>query len=121
MIISFFVIATLAAVSLRVANVAIKNEQSARMQSEYEIRQRFILTAQRDSVWHEQRVIVYALTGDLGEASLELELAIDQLKKAGGSEVTILEREEWLSSLRIGINPFDLTTLERLRLEEAGW
>lgn len=88
---------------------------------DYETTQRLILTAQRDSVWHEQRAIVYALTGDLGEASLELELAIDQLRKAEGSEVIILEREEWLSSLRIGINPFDLTTLERLKLEEADW
>jgi len=67
--------------------------------------------------YRESRGIVRALSNDLEGAMEDIEFVIAWVKVGSWSDEYISQREEWMTELEAGRNPFNLALLEELRNE----
>ncbi len=68
-----------------------------------------------DAGIRDSRGLALALTGKFNEAIQDFQSMMDWCKKYGCSDTTGSQREQWITALKSGQNPFDEQTLQSLR------
>jgi hypothetical protein len=63
----------------------------------------------------DSRGLALALTGNTNEAIQDFQALLDWCKRYGCSDTTVSQREQWISIMKSGKNPFDEQTLQSLR------
>jgi tetratricopeptide (TPR) repeat protein len=79
--------------------------------------ERAVALAPEDGAIRDSRGLARASTGDYAGAIADFTSAVAWMKEAGWPESFIDKREDWITELKAGRNPFDSATLAELRNE----